>query len=83
MHFKRRKLERTQHPITVQPRINDNELSTSDMGADTDEEGTWFWNKGANGSESDSECDEYSDEGELGPEKSKTEEEAPLQKRSK
>ena len=30
--------------------------------ADTDEEGTWFWNQSANELESDSECDECSDE---------------------
>ena len=77
-------LERTQHPNTEQPRIDDNELSTSytdDTGADTQEEGTWYRNKSEDGSESDLECDEYSDEDELGPEGSRTEEEAPPQKR--
>ena len=90
-HFKKRKLERTHHPNTEQPRIDDNELSTTDdtgdtddTDADTDEEGTWFWNQSANELESDSECDGYSDEeGDLGPEGSRTEEEAPPQKRPK
>lgn len=60
-HFKKRKLERI--PNTEQPRINNNELNTNDTGdtgdtgADTDEEGTWFWNQSANELESDSECD--------------------------
>ena len=39
--------------------------STSEIGdknVDKDEEGTWFWNKSANESESDSECGGYSDE---------------------
>ena len=80
-HFKKQKLEQTQCPNTEQPRIADNELSTSDTGdtdADTDEERTCFWNKTANESESDSECDRYSDEdGDLGPEGSRTEEEPP------
>ena len=66
-HFKKRKLERTHRPNTEQPRIDDNELSTDDTGdtgdtgdtdADTDEEGTWFWNQSANELESDSECDQ-------------------------
>ena len=57
-HFKKRKLERILN--TEQPRIDDNELNandtgdtgntgdTGDTGADTDEEGTWFWNQSAN-----------------------------------
>ncbi|MCJ1343309.1 hypothetical protein MMC31_001502 [Peltigera leucophlebia] len=89
--FKKRKLERTHRPNTEQPRIDDNELSntddtgdTGDTDADTDEEGTWFWNQSANELESDSECDGYSDEeGDLGLEGSRTEEEAPPQKRPK
>ena len=89
-HFKKRKLERI--PNTEQPRIDDNELNTNDTGdtgdtgADTDEEGTWFWNQSVNESESDSECDGYSDsEGDSEPEAegegSKTEKEAPPQSR--
>lgn len=82
-HFRKQKLEQTQRLNTEQPCIDDNELSTSDTGdtdADTDE-GIWLWNKSANGSKSDSECSEYSDEEmDLGPERSRTEEEAPLQK---
>ena len=46
-HFKKRKLERTHRPNTEQPRIDDNELSTTgdtgdtgDTDADTDEDGT-------------------------------------------
>ena len=67
-HFKKQNLERTHRPNTEQPRIDDNELSTSntgDMGdtdADTDEEVTWFWNQNANELESDSGYDGYSDE---------------------
>ena len=89
-HFKKQKLERI--PNTEQPRIDDNELNTNDTGdtgdtgADTDEEGTWFWNQSANELESDSECDGYSDsEGDSGPEAegggSKTEKEALPQNR--
>ena len=67
-----------------QPRIDDNEPSTSDTGdkdVDTDEEGTWFWNKSANESESDSKCSGYSDEeGDLGPEESRR---SPLAKTTK
>ena len=78
-HFQKRKLERIFN--TEQPRIDDNELNandtgdtgntgdTGDTGADTDEEGTWFWNQSANELESDSECDGYSDsERDSGPE---------------
>ena len=89
-YFKKRKLEQTHRPYTEQPRIDDNELSTNDTGdtgdtnADKDEEGTWFWNQSANELESDSECNGYSnEEGDLGPEGSRTEEEAPPQKRAK
>ena len=86
-HFKKQKLEQAQRLNTEQPRIDDNKPSTSDTGdtdADTDEEGTWFWNKSANELESDSECSGYSDEeGDLGPEGSRTEEEAPSQKQPK
>ena len=83
-HLKRQKLKRTQRLNTEQPRIDDNEFSTSDMGdtgADTDEEGTLFWNKSANELEFESECDGYSDEGDLGPEGSRTEEEVPMEQR--
>ena len=57
-HFQKRKLERIFN--TEQPRIDDNELNandtgdtgntgdTGDTGADTDEEGTCFWNQSAN-----------------------------------
>lgn len=89
-HFKKRKLEQSHQFSTEQSRIDDNKLCTSDTGntgdteADTDEEGTWFWSKSAHESESDSECSGDSDEeGDLAPEKSRTEQKAPLQKQPK
>lgn len=45
-HFKRRKLDRISN--TEQARIDDNELNTSNTGADKDEEGTWYWNQSTN-----------------------------------
>ena len=97
-HFQKRKLERIFN--TEQPRIDDNELNandtgdtgntgdTGDTGADTDEEGTWFWNQSANELESNSECDGYSDsEGDSGleakGEESRTEKRAPPPKSTK
>ena len=86
-HFKKRKLERTHRPNTEQPCIDDNKLNIDDTGdtdANTDEEETWFWNQSANKLESDSECDEYSnEEGGLGPKRSRTEEKALPQKQPK
>lgn len=74
-----------------QPRINDNELNTTnDTGntgntdVDMDEKGTWFWNQNANELESDSECNGYSDkERDLRPKRSRIEEKAFPQKRPK
>lgn len=54
------------------------------MDADTDEERIWFWKQSANGSESDLLCNGYfNEEGDLRFKRSKTKEEAPLQKHSK
>ena len=73
-----------------QPCIDDNKLNTDDISdtsntdIDTDEKGTWFWNQNINKLESNSECNGYSDEEkDLGPKRSKTEEEIPPQKQLK
>lgn len=91
--FKKQKLEQANRFSTGQSRIDDNELSTSDTGnagdtdadteADRDEKGTWFWNKSASESESNSECSGDSEERDLAPEESRTEQEAPSQKQPK
>ena len=83
-HFKKQKLEQAYCFNIKHSCIDDNELNTSNTGntgntdmdtdADTDEEGTWFWNKSANESESDlGYSGNFKEEGDLAPERSKTE----------
>lgn len=59
--FKKRRLEASLLPNSAQLRIDDRKLSTADTTNtdDTDdmdnESGTWFWNKSANETDSDTE----------------------------
>ena len=74
--FKKRRLEASLLPKPVQLQPDDNTYDTSDTEV---EFGTWYWNKSANESDSDTEEEGYSDvdeEDKSRTEESRTQEEA-------
>ena len=76
MTFKKGRLEASQLLKPVQPQPDDNTNNTSDTEGKS---GTWYWNKSANESCSDTEEERYSDideKNETRTEESKTQEEA-------
>ena len=75
--FKKKRLEASSLPNSVQLRIDDRKLSTTNTDDTDNESGTWFWNKSANKTDSDIEEEgNRNHENDLEGDESRTEEAA-------